>query len=181
MQRTIKAIRIFGALLALTAVAAPKARACSVPPASAWSMTLSLPPANPARPALEAVAGQTGAPIVGLWFIRFYSGNVVVDEAFDAWTSDGLEILNDFTNPVQDNVCLGVWTQTGQTYKLKHPSWTFDTAGNLTGTAVISETLMVGADSNSFSGSYIVDLYDTSGSPVGQYQGAVKAIRIVSN
>jgi hypothetical protein len=135
--------------------------------------------AHTALPSASTTPAAANASIVGLWFIQFSSGGYIVDQAFDVWHSDGTEILNDYTNPIEDNVCLGVWTQTGQTYKLKHPSWTFDTSGNLTGTAIIGETVTVDAESNTFSGTYTIDLFDTSGNPVGQYNGTVKAARVM--
>jgi hypothetical protein len=60
------------------------------------------------------------ANIVGLWKITFTSGGQVVDQGFDAWHSDGLEVLNDTPPPATGNVCLGVFAQTGHcTFKLK--------------------------------------------------------------
>lgn len=187
MQRRIHTISLTGALLVFSGIAAPQARACSVPGVSTWRPPMIVP--QVAGP-LSSLAGKTlssastmpaaaNASIVGLWFIQFSSGGYIVDQAFDVWHSDGTEILNDYTNPIEDNVCLGVWTQTGQTYKLKHPSWTFDTSGNLTGTAIIGEKVTVDAESNTFSGTYTIDLFDTSGNPVGQYNGTVKATRVV--
>lgn len=138
----------------------------------------------------NAAAAQTSqstlpggpATIVGLWNITFTSGGEVVDVAFDAWHSDGTEILNDYTNPIEGNVCLGVWVQTGpRTYKLKHPSWSFDTSGNLLGTVIISEKVTVSPDGNSFSGSYTYDVYDTTGKFQIEYTGQVKATRITPN
>jgi len=105
-----------------------------------------------------------------------------VDQAFDAWQSGGSEILNDYTNPIEGNVCLGVWTQTGpQTYKLKHPSWTFDSSGNLTGTAYIAESVTVDAGGNGYIGIYVINFFDTSGNPVGSFNGTLKAHRVLPN
>jgi len=117
--------------------------------------------------------------IVGLWNVTFSSGGQVVDVAFDAWHSDGTEILNDYTNPIEGNVCLGVWQQTGiRTYKLKHPSWSFDSNGNLQGTVIIGEKITVSPDGNSYSGSYTYSIYDTSGNFLEQFTGQIKATRI---
>ena len=101
------------------------------------------------------------------------------DVAFDAWHSDGTEILNDYTNPIEGNVCLGVWQQTGiRTYKLKHPSWSFDSNGNLQGTVIIGEKITVSPDGKSYSGSYTYSIYDTSGNFLEQFTGQIKATRI---
>jgi len=117
--------------------------------------------------------------IVGLWNVTFTSGGQVVDVAFDAWHSDQTEVLNDFTPPAEGNVCLGAWEQTGaHTYRLKHPSWSFDADGNLLGTVVIGETVKVGADGNTFTGSYTYDIYDTSGNFLEEFTGTVKGTRI---
>jgi hypothetical protein len=120
--------------------------------------------------------------IVGLWNVTFSSGGEVVDVAFDVWHSDGTEILNDYTNPIEGNVCLGVWVQTGpRTYKLKHPSWSFDQNGNLQGTVWISEVVMLSPDGNNYSGSYKYDIYDTSNNFVEEFTGQIKATRIRAN
>jgi len=181
MQRRIKTITITGALLALAVSVVPNATACSLPGVSPLRVPAILPPGLLAAPG-QAMAGapaQSGPAIVGLWSVVFYSGGAIVDEAFDAWHGDGTEILNDFTDPIEGNVCLGVWTQTGpQTFKLKHPSWTFDTSGNLTGTALIQETVAVAAGGNQYEGPYSISFFDTSGNPVGAFTGTIKASRI---
>jgi len=183
MQRRITTIAITGALLAISASFAPNATACGLPGVSPMRVPAILPPSlfPPAAQSPAAGAlGQDGATIVGLWNVTFYSGGEIVDQAFDAWHSDGTEILNDFTDPIEDNVCLGVWAQTGpQTYKLKHPSWTFDVNGNLTGTAWILETVTVGPGGNAYDGPYSISFFDTSGNPIGTYTGVIKAYRIM--
>ena len=184
MQRRITTITITGALLAVSASLAPNAAACSLPGFSALKGPVVLPqglfpPSSQSDAAVTAPA-PGGAAIVGLWNVTFYSADVLVDQAFDAWHSDGTEILNDFTDPIEGNVCLGVWTQTGpQTFKLKHPSWTFDINGNLTGTAYILETVTVGPGGNAYEGPYSINLFDTMGNPVGSYAGVIKAERIM--
>jgi hypothetical protein len=125
----------------------------------------------------QAVSGPGG--IVGLWNVTFTSGGQTVDVGFDAWHSDGTEILNDYTNPIEGNVCLGVWIQTGpQIYRLKHPSWSFDNTGTLLGTVIIRETVILSPDGNSYKGPYTYDVYDTTGAFVAEYKGTVAATRI---
>jgi len=185
MQRRMTTITITGALLAISASFAPHATACSLPGTSALRIPVTLPTSlfAPAPGSQAAGAGsQSGPGIVGLWYVTFSSGGVVVDQAFDAWHSDGTEILNDFTDPIEDNVCLGAWTQSGpQTFKLKHPSWTFDSNGNLTGVAYIIESVTVGPAGNEYEGGYTISFYDTSGNPVGSFEGTLKAYRIMPN
>jgi hypothetical protein len=117
--------------------------------------------------------------IVGLWNVTFSSGGKIVDVAFDAWHSDGTEILNDYTNPIEGNVCLGVWEQTGaRSFRLKHSSWTFDTTGTLLGTVVIREKVTMSPDFNSYKGTYLYDIYDTTGAFVTELTGTLTARRI---
>jgi hypothetical protein len=117
---------------------------------------------------------------VGLWKVAFVSDNVVVDQAFDAWHADGTETLVDTPPPSTGNVCLGVWSQNGNIYKLNHPSWTFDLNGNLTGTAVIRETVSVDSHGNNFSGTFTVDVYDLSGNNLAHFGGTVSGQRITA-
>ena len=140
-------------------------------------------PQNPASMPSGFTYAKTSHPsIVGLWNLTVYSGTDVVDVAFDAWTSDGLEVLNDFTDPIEGNVCLGVYEQTGpRTYKLKHPSWYFDTAGTLQGTVVINEVVHLSKDGNSFTGTYADDIYDVNGVFQVELTGTLSATRITPN
>jgi len=161
----------------------------AVPHASAkcFSKDLKAPMITPVVAASLAAAKRpdsiilpnAAVSIVGLWNVTFLSGGEVVDVAFDAWHSDGTEILNDYTNPIEGNVCLGVWEQTGaHTYKLKHPSWSFDSNGNLLGTVWISETVTASPEGNRYSGAYKYDVYDTSGTFIEEFTGQIKAKRI---
>jgi hypothetical protein len=149
---------------------------------------LAKPRSDPRMPALAtrtesssqtSLEASSPVSIVGLWNLKFIYEGQVVDVAFDAWHSDGTEVLNDYTDPVEGNVCLGVWERTGpNTYKLKHPSWYFDTNGNLLGTVVIHETVIVSANGNSFTGHYTDDIYDVSGNLLEELSGGLEATRI---
>lgn len=117
--------------------------------------------------------------IVGLWNSTFTSGGQVVDQGFDQWNSDGTEVLNDDPAPATGNVCLGVYVKSGPaTFKLKHPSWTFDANGNLTGTAIIREQVTVAHDGNTYKGTFTVDIYDIPGNHLTQFGGTIAAQRI---
>jgi hypothetical protein len=148
-----------------------------------------------ARPAIESAepdapqarSGQTtadaqessDASIVGLWKTKFIAGGQVVDQGFDVWHSDGTEVLNDTPPPSTGNVCLGVWIKTGKsTYKLKHPSWNFDPAGNLIGTVVIREDVTVSNDGNSYKGTFTLDVFDLAGNRLDHANGTISAQRI---
>ncbi len=117
--------------------------------------------------------------IVGLWKVTFVSGGQTVDEGFDQWNVGGTEILNDTPPPATGNVCLGVWEQTGQlSYKLKHPSWTFDSAGNLNGTVIIREQPIVDPRGDSFKGPFTYDVYDLNGNLLEHAAGIITGQRI---
>jgi hypothetical protein len=142
------------------------------------------PIANERTPAAEDSPRDAGDAnrIVGLWHTVFTSGGQTVDEGFDMWTSDGLEVLNDTPPPATGNVCLGVWAKTGgNTIKLNHPSWTFDANGNLNGTAVIKETISVDPGNNSFKGTFTIDIFTLQGQNVFHLEGTVAATRITVN
>jgi hypothetical protein len=143
-------------------------------------VTAAVTPADNNSSTAVVGSGMFGpATIVGLWNVTFTSGGQTVDVAFDAWHSDGTEVLNDYTNPIEGNVCLGVYEQTGyRTYKLKHPSWAFDNTGTLLGTVVIKETVILSPDGNSYKGNYAYDIYDTTGAFVIEYTGTLSATRI---
>lgn len=188
---------VFGALTVICLTFGTSAKACNVPgiglrsgylpdpsmflsalaPASGTSQDAHASSVSPER------SGDRNGPasIVGLWQVTYTSGNTVTDMAFEAFHSDGTEMLNDVTPPAEGNVCLGVWTQTGGTaYKLTHPSWTFDPNGNLTGTAQFSVTITLNS-ADSFGGTYTLSYFDTTGLPIGVYNGALTATRILPN
>jgi len=165
----------------------------SIPHASGACLSKVLAQHNGARAVatLHAPAGEFDAPrmdsqfptsIVGLWKATFSSAGKVVDVAFDVWHEDGTEVLNDYTDPIEGNVCLGVWEQTGlHTYSLKHPSWSFDSTGTLQGTVVIHEDVTLSEDASSYAGTYKYDIYDTAGKFLEELTGKVKATRITPN
>jgi hypothetical protein len=128
----------------------------------------------------EMEAKPAGAnSIVGLWMSTFLSQGQIVDQGFDMWTSDGLEVLNDTPPPATGNVCLGTWVRVApNTYLLKHPSWTFDAAGNLNGTAIIRETITVDPSGHTYKGTFTVDVLSLSGNPLQHFAGTITGTRI---
>jgi len=147
-----------------------------------------LDPVRTAAPAPQVALRQpidpvTGAgSITGLWTITFTSGGQVVDQGFDVWHSDGTELLNDTPPPASGNICVGVWSHiTGRSYSLYHPSWTFDNNGNLNGTAIIHEKITLANDSNTFSGTFTVDVFDLTGTSLAHIDGTVAAQRITGD
>ena len=152
-----------------------------LPQALAQSSAVSSIMREPASGEVASAAAQHPT-IVGLWRVTFVSGGQTVDEGFDQWNTGGTEILNDTPPPATGNVCLGVWTQTGGfSYKLKHPSWTFDASGNLNGTVIIREQPVVAPNGNSFQGPFTLDAYDLSGNFLWHADGTITGRRITAD
>jgi hypothetical protein len=178
-----------GLAAAVLVCSAVPASACTVSAGAKPQVAAPLPTGLSAMgPAMESEAISNDSKgkshsFVGLWDSKVISGGQVIDEGFDAFHSDGTEILVDQSNPITDNVCLGVWEQTSpETIKLKHPSWYFDLNGNLLGTVIIYETLTIDADGDSFHGTSSEDVYDTKGNKIAHYGGfQIKAKRITAS
>jgi hypothetical protein len=137
------------------------------------------------HPASAAVS-PVGAPIVGFWHVKFISkgtgfipDGTVVDMGFSQWHSDGTEILNSSRPPATSNFCLGVWAKTGpSTYKLNHFALSSDLNGNMIGPANIREDVTLDTNGTSYSGTFSISQYDTSGNLLVHIVGEVKATRI---
>jgi len=137
------------------------------------------------RPAQQSVHSQ-GSPsvpasIVGLWDIKFVIGDQTIQEAFQLWNVGGTEIHNPNVDPRSGNVCLGVWKRTQGTYTLTHRVWNYDSNGNFLGTIHLSETLTVGQQGTTHTGSFTLDFYDPSGSFLSEVAGTVQGTRIPVN
>jgi len=169
--------------------ATPSAQAQCGPSANRGGVVYNLAPmANAMKAAVAssvhpAQRSSDPASIVGLWNMMFLSGGQVVDQGFDVWHSDGTELLNDNPPPSTGNVCVGVWIQTDRnSYRLYHPSWNFDSKGNVIGTVVIRESVNVDAmTGDTLTGTYTIDTFDNYGNPVanGSFSGTLKGTRIV--
>jgi hypothetical protein len=175
------------AAVCFAALSGGKAWACSANPqttnytAAALRSGFSVPIADARVPGNAAPeADPNNRTIVGLWDIKFYDDTgTVIDEAYEQFFSDGLELMIDTSAPATDNVCNGVWVQAGPgSFKLKHVSFTFDASGNLQGTAIFRTTVAVDAKGNSFQGSTEIRVYDLSGNLVYNAKGPVKGTRI---
>jgi len=124
--------------------------------------------------------GAANASIVGLWLDTITIEGQPYGQAFEAFTSDGIEILNDSGSPALGNVCLGVWAVTGpgKMVKVTHPSWNYLPDGTLIGTVVIGEKITIDADGNHFHGPVTVDVYDLDANLQVHLDGSVTARRI---
>jgi hypothetical protein len=136
-------------------------------------------------------------PIVGMWHVAFTAqGNEAgppdgtpIDNALATWHSDGTELMNSVRPPQDGDFCMGVWKKIGKnTYKLNHFAWfANDTAnapsgiGNPTGPTRILQQIALSQDGKHYSGTFILDAYDTSGTQVAHIVGVIAATRITIN
>jgi len=118
--------------------------------------------------------------IVGLWYVQFTSEGTVIQDAYQLWNAGGTEVHNPNVDPRSGNVCLGVWTRTPgtNTYTLAHRVWNYDTTGDWLGTIDLSETVTVGKDGDTHTGTFALDFYDTSGNFITEVDGTVTGSRI---
>jgi hypothetical protein len=142
-----------------------------------------LQPAHPAAARVPTATSSSTASIVGLWHVFLTSGGLPFDEGYDAWHSDGTEILVDNAPPQPANgagaVCIGVYKKTGPgAYLLKHVFWTIDANGNLSGSGVIMETVTLDAGANTYHGTFTEDVFDLSGNLIFEATGDLNAERI---
>ena len=145
------------------------------------------------QPASLLLVQQTSDSIVGMWRVNFIAmGNpegppdgTPIDAALVVWHSDGTEIMNS-GRPAQDgNFCMGVWAKTGKNrYKLNHFALGNDAAnapggiGNPAGPTHITETVTLNSDATAYSGKFVLDAFDTSGSRTAHIRGVIAATRI---
>ncbi len=116
--------------------------------------------------------------IVGLWHVEFKVNGQTIQEAYQLWNAGGTEVHNPNVDPRGGTVCLGVWTQSGQTYTLAHRVWNYDTTGDFLGTIHLSETLTLGNTGNTMKGSFTSAFYDPTGHFVNKVTGNVTGRRI---
>ncbi len=117
--------------------------------------------------------------IVGLWHIRFLIGDQTIQEAFQIWNVGGTEVHNPKVDPRGGSVCLGAWEEGAhRTFKLTHRVWSYDVSGNFQGTINLNETLVLGIEGNTHSGSFTLDFYDPSGNFIMEVPGTVSGERI---
>ena len=136
--------------------------------------------------------------IVGMWHVTFTaqsqngvdipSPGVVIDNSVVVWHPDGTEIMNSSRSAQDGSFCLGVWKRTGKrTYVLNHIPWAgnvFDptvppsTIGAPQAGVQIMEQITLGTDGNSYTGTFDLKGYDTSGNVYVWFKGVLSAKRI---
>jgi len=136
--------------------------------------------------------GNPAASIVGLWkFTVSSQGNTshnppipdgaVIDWGYSQWHSEGNEFSTSaLHSPASGNICMGTWEHdSDRIYNLNHFALNFDaTSGAWTGTVNIHQTVTVSLGGTMYTGTYIIDVYDTKGNHVDHVGGQVTAIRI---
>jgi hypothetical protein len=140
---------------------------------------------------LLRTAEDEGPTMVGMWHVEFIAdGNgpglppdgTVVDNGLSTWHSDGTEETLDSRPPQTGDVCLGVWTQDGvRHYKLNHFGIAFDPATNPNaplGYAHIPQDIILSADGKTFTGTFTLTQYDSTGNVLVQIKGNLVGTRV---
>lgn len=135
----------------------------------------------------------SSSPIVGLWHVIYTtSAGALFNNTFDTWHSDGTEFENAFLPIVAGNICEGVWKETGKnSVKLYHVGWVYGFPGVAAPDPndpasyyfVLTETITVSKDGNSYNGNFTFRLYkviDNSYTGV-EVDGTMAAARITVN
>ncbi len=139
-----------------------------------------------------AEQGPAPASIVGMWDVQLISlGNTthnppipdgaVIDFGYNQLHSDGTEILNSGGHaPATENFCLGVWAKTGYlAYEVNHFALSYDAvSGMLVNKVNIREQISLSPSGDSYTGTFTLDVYDTSGNHVDHVVGTLMATRV---
>jgi len=185
-KKSTKWILTLGAA-ALSTLFAPGASAgCGKELASKLSVML---PDAAEQPRAVAAAQQPrdttllAVSTVGMWSVNVTLSGQTIYQAFESFTLDGLEFLNDNGPTLEGNVCFGVWSSPSRnTVKIYHPSWNYDANGNLSGTVIIKQQITLDPNGNSFKGNVVVNVYDLNGNAQGPaLQAQVTGKRITVN
>lgn len=189
---------IGGAALAFTAIPGAAAQ-CGLPTQPLQPMSWHLLHRGASPLLLRTDFDQPS--IVGMWHVVFTAktqngqpipveGGVVIDNSLVVWHRDGTEIMNSSRSAQDGNFCLGVWKQTGsRTYLLNHIPWQgnvydptapADVIGAPQGGAQLIEKVTLSPDANSYSGTFTLHAYDTSGNVYTWFTGMLQAKRITT-
>ena len=141
---------------------------------------------------LRSAATAKSPSIVGMWSFQFISqGNTTrnpsiadgtqLNFGYTQFHSDETEILNaGARSPAQQNFCLGVWQDTGNsTYQVNHFALNYDAAtGTLLGRIIVIEKITVSPGGTALSGTFVETVFDTKGNQTDHVTGQVTAQRI---
>ena len=117
--------------------------------------------------------------IVGVWQASLTVNGSVILNTIDTWNGDGTEILSAQKDPIEGNICQGVWKNAGgRSVQLNHMGWTFDTSGNPTGTLVDNTTVTPDKKNMTYSGTFDFKFYDLNGNLVKEITGDTTATRL---
>ncbi len=148
---------------------------------------------GPSERAQLMLVEEEVAPIVGMWHVTFTAeGNkegppdgTPIDNALVTWHSDKTEIMNSGRPPQDGNFCMGVWEEVGHCkYKLNHFAGGNDTTnapggiGSPTGPTHLREEVTVSPDGKHYTGTFILDAYDTSFNRTAHIVGVLHGTRI---
>ena len=162
VKKIISGLALSLGAIALTAAVAPAANAgCGPALLKQDSSWLERP--DYGASALQPASLTSASPsMVGMWAVKFVSGGKLFDFGYSVWHSDGTEILNSGGRaPATQNFCLGVWKQTGAaTYKLYHPTFSYDSTGKMNARVTIHEDVTLGGAGKNFRGTFEIDVYD---------------------
>ena len=140
---------------------------------------------------LRTSAAGHSSTIVGMWKTVFLSvGNTgrnpsipdgaQLDFGYTQWHTDGTELYNAGSRPpATQSFCMGVWVQTGaSTYQANHFAITYDITGVYTGTRNFIETVTLSAGGTKYSGTMVINIYDTKGNQTDHLMAQVTAQRV---
>ena len=136
--------------------------------------------------------GLPNASITGMWRFQMISkGNTghspsipdgaLIDFGYGHWHSDRTEVLNSGGHsPASANWCMGVWSQTGfLTYEINHFPIAYNpTTGEIANYINFRAKITLSPGSDSYSGTFTLDVYDPMGNHVDYLAGNIVAKRI---
>ncbi len=139
----------------------------------------------------RASKGGHKPSIVGMWKTQFLSvGNTnhspsiadgtQLDFGYSQWHSDGTELYNAGSRPpATQSFCMGVWTQTGSTtFLVNHFAITYDITGVRNGLRNFIEMITLSPGGTKYSGTMVINVYDTSGNQIDHLTAQVNANRV---
>lgn len=191
MKAPVRKLMLMLATLALGALWAPMASAvCANPFLKAHVSKQSWDGLRGMSPNL-LLTSEDGPGMVGLWHVAFIAeGNgpglppdgTQVDSALSEWHSDGTEETLDSRPPATGDVCYGVWKEVGERcYKLNHFGIAFDPTSDPNtplGYAHIPQEIILSRDGKTFTGTFTIDQYDSTGKLLVEIKGNLVGTRV---